>query len=204
MLKNKRRIGEISLILGLLSAIFLNIAHFDAACEDLRHNVLRLHIIANSDSREDQELKLLIRDEILAATPDVFKDKTDITDAEESVAVNLPVFKEIAEKVLKENGAEYSADAMLGDSYFETREYDDFTLPAGTYRSLIIKLGKAEGKNWWCVVFPAVCLPSAAPEAKLTDSTSEESANIAQNPDKFIMRFKAVEIYENFKKRFMG
>ena len=98
-------------------------------------------------------------------------------------------------------GVGYGAAAEIGNSYFETREYDTFTLPAGNYRSLIIRLGKAEGKNWWCVVFPAVCIPAAAPGAELSDSTSEASAEIAEHPQKYIMRFKAVEIFEDFKRR---
>ena len=95
----------------------------------------------------------------------------------------------------------YGAEASVGDSYFETREYEDFTLPAGNYRSLIIRLGSAEGKNWWCVVFPGVCVPAAS-DARLSDSTCEESASIAEHPKKYEIRFKAVEIYEDIKKFF--
>ncbi|MEE1161542.1 MAG: stage II sporulation protein R [Acutalibacteraceae bacterium] len=194
-----RRGAELSAVVGLLCAIFASMAHFEAACDDLRQNVLRLHIIANSDSEEDQAVKLLVRDKILEESTDIFAGETDLKRAEEKAAERLNEFCETAEKVLRENGFSYGASAGIGDSYFETREYEDFTLPAGNYRSLIIRLGKAQGKNWWCVIFPAVCVP-AATDASLSDSTRDTSAQIAEHPQKYVMRFKTVEIYEDIKK----
>ena len=194
-----RRGAELAVVVGLLCAIFASMAHFEAACDDLRQNVLRLHIIANSDSEEDQAVKLLVRDKILEESTDIFAGETDLKRAEEKAAERLNEFCETAEKVLRENGFSYGASAGIGDSYFETREYEDFTLPAGNYRSLIIRLGKAQGKNWWCVIFPAVCVP-AATDASLSDSTRDTSAQIAEHPQKYVMRFKTVEIYEDIKK----
>ena len=194
-----RRGAELSAVVGLLCAIFASMAHFEAACDDLRQSVLRLHIIANSDSEEDQAVKLLVRDKILEESTDIFAGETDLKRAEEKAAERLNEFCETAEKVLRENGFSYGASAGIGDSYFETREYEDFTLPAGNYRSLIIRLGKAQGKNWWCVIFPAVCVP-AATDASLSDSTRDTSAQIAEHPQKYVMRFKTVEIYEDIKK----
>ena len=194
-----RRGAELSAVVGLLCAIFASMAHFEAACDDLRQNVLRLHIIANSDSEEDQAVKLLVRDKILEESTDIFAGETVLKRAEDKAAERLNEFCETAEKVLRENGFSYGASAGIGDSYFETREYEDFTLPAGNYRSLIIRLGKAQGKNWWCVIFPAVCVP-AATDASLSDSTRDTSAQIAEHPQKYVMRFKTVEIYEDIKK----
>lgn len=196
-----RHAVELSVLFGLLCAVLLSTARFDAACDDLRHNVLRLHIIANSDSDADQAVKIKVRDRILEETSAVFENKTNLDEAENAVWERLGEFEEIAKSVLCENGFDYGASAELGTDYFETREYESFTLPAGNYRSLIIRLGKAEGKNWWCVVFPAVCVPAASPDARLSDSASEESALIAEHPQKYIMKFKAVEIYEDFKRR---
>ena len=198
-----RRAAELSAVVGLLCAIFASFAHFEAACDDLRENVLRLHIIANSDSEADQAVKLLVRDKILEESSDIFAGETDLKEAEEKAAEKIGKFCETAELVLSENGFSYGASAEIGDSYFETREYEDFTLPAGNYRSLIIRLGKAEGKNWWCVIFPAVCIPAAG-EASLSDSTSDTSAQIAEHPQKYVMRFKTVEIYEDLKKFLNG
>ena len=201
MVKNifSRRAAELSAVIGLLCAIFASMAHFEAACDDLRQNVLRLHIIANSDSEEDQTVKLLVRDKILEESTDIFAGETDLHKAEKKAAEKIGDFCETAERVLSENGFSYGAEAEIGESYFETREYEYFTLPAGNYRSLIIRLGSAEGKNWWCVIFPAVCIP-AATDASLSDSASSTSAQIAEHPQKYIMRFKTVEIYEDLKK----
>ena len=198
-----RRAAELSVLFGLLCAIFASMAHFEAACDDLRQNVLRLHIIANSDSEADQAVKLLVRDRIIERSADIFEGETELYRAEEKAGERLNDFCETAERVLAENGFSYGATAEIGVSYFETRKYDDFTLPAGNYRSLIIRLGKAEGKNWWCVVFPAVCIPAAS-SADLSDSTSSESAKIAESPERYVMRFKTVEIYEDLKKFLNG
>lgn len=201
MVKNifSRRGAELSAVVGLLCAIFASMAHFEAACDDLRQNVLRLHIIANSDSEEDQAVKLLVRDKILEESTDIFAGETDLHKAEQRAADKLNEFCQTAEQVLLENGFSYGAEAEIGDSYFETREYEDFTLPAGSYRSLIIRLGEAKGKNWWCVIFPAVCVPAAS-DASLSDSASSTSAQIAEHPQKYVMRFKTVEVYEDLKK----
>lgn len=194
-----KRAIELSVFFGLLCAVFMSFSHFNAACDDLRSNVLRLHIIANSNSDADQELKLKIRDKILEQTSYVFNGQITLEEAVTSVELSLDEFERIANEVIAENGFDYSAKAEVGECYFETREYEDFTLPAGNYTSLIVRLGEAKGKNWWCVVFPAVCVP-AATDASLSDSTSEESAEIAECSQRYVMRFKAVEIYEELKK----
>ncbi len=196
----KKRI-KLSLLCGLICAILLSMTQFNVLCEDLRQNVLRLHIIANSDSVADQQLKLKIRDEILKETGQTFVGVTDLETAQKNTEKNLSKFEDIANRVIKENGFSYKAKASLGDAFFETRHYDTFSLPAGNYRSLIIQLGKGEGKNWWCVVFPAVCVPAAV-DGNLRDSVSENSAQIAEQSDRYIVKFKAVEIYEKIKNFF--
>ena len=97
-----------------------------------------------------------------------------------------------------ENGFNYDAVAYVEEKYFDTRVYDEFTLPAGYYPSLVIELGEAKGKNWWCVVFPTVCIPAAS-KGDLSDSVNAESANMAKQGSRYIMRFKTVEIYEKIK-----
>ncbi len=196
----KKRI-KLSILFGLICAILLSMTQFSALCEDLRQNVLRLHIIANSDSVADQELKLKIRDEILAQTGETFVGVTDLATAESKAKENLQNFEKIADNVIKENGFNYKAEVSLGECFFETRHYDTFSLPAGNYRSLIIRLGKAEGKNWWCVVFPAVCIPAAS-DGNLRDSVSDSSAEVAENSERYIVKFKAVEIYEKLRNLF--
>lgn len=192
---------KLSLLCGLVCAVLLSLTQFEVLCEDLRQNVLRLHIIANSDSDFDQQLKLKVRDEILSETGQEFSDVSDLETAEKLTEKNLAKFENIAKRVIKENGADYDVEVTLGDAFFETRHYDTFSLPAGNYRSLIVKLGKGEGKNWWCVVFPSVCV-SAAGEGDLRQSVSEESVSVAENQDKYIVKFKVVEIYEKIRNFF--
>lgn len=197
----KRRNIELSILFGLIFAILLSFARFDATCSDIRENVVRLHIIANSDSKADQELKLKIRDEILKLNGDIFENTENYEEALLITEKNLSLFEDTANRIIRENGFNYQATASIGDTYFETREYETFTLPAGTYKSLNIRLGKAEGKNWWCVVFPAVCIP-AATDRDLSKSVSDEGVKITSNPQKYVMKFKAVEIFEDIKKLF--
>ena len=189
---------KLSILFGLISAMLLSVSHFNVLCDDLRENVLRLHIIANSDSVADQNLKILIRDEILNETSDLFLNVTDLEDAKQKVGISLNEFEEIAKRVIVENGFNYDAVAYVEEKYFDTRVYDEFTLPAGYYPSLVIELGEAKGKNWWCVVFPTVCIPAAS-KGDLSDSVNQESANIAKQGSRYIMRFKTVEIYEKIK-----
>ena len=191
---------NLALFFGLMCAVFLSFADFNASCEDLRTNVLRLHIIANSDSIADQQLKLKIRDSILKESTDLFSEAKDTEEALLIAEDNIELYCNIANRVIAENGFSYKATARVGKSYFETREYEDFTLPAGYYKSLIISVGEAKGKNWWCVIFPEVCIPAAT--GSLSDTVSEKSSEVANQSNRYIMRFKAVEIYENIKKLF--
>lgn len=192
---------ETGVLFGLICAVVLSFARFEARCDELRQNILRLHIIANSDSDADQSLKLAVRDEILKDSIDIFKECDSVESAAQTAESQLSRLNDIANKVIKQKGFDYTAEVSLGDSYFNTREYDDFTLPAGVYKSLIVKLGKAQGKNWWCVVFPCVCVPNAA-DASLSDSVSQGSAYTAENAQKYVIKFKTAEIYEDIKRIF--
>ena len=199
MKKGIRKNVEIGVLFGLVCAVALSFSRFEARCEELRNGVLRLHIIANSDSKEDQNLKLAVRDEILQNGVDIFKNCDTVDDAILTADSNIDKINQIVEKVIKEKGFDYGAKVSVGDKYFDTREYDDFTLPAGTYKALIVDLGEAKGKNWWCVVFPCVCVPTAS-DSSLTDSVSYDAANMAKNAPKYEIKFKSIEIYEQFKK----
>lgn len=191
-----------ALLSGLICSVFLSLAQFNVACDDLRTNVLRLHIIANSDEEADQILKLKVRDAILENSGELFSGAEDIDQAVLTVQNRLSEFEAKAQGIVKTSGFDYSVTARVGESYFETREYNDFTLPAGEYTSLIITLGEGAGKNWWCVIFPEICLPAAMKEASLSDTVTQNSAQIAEEPERYIMGFKIVEIYEDLKKSF--
>ena len=187
-----------AILLGLIFTIVLSLSRFNASCEDMRQNILRIHIIANSDSKADQEVKLKVRDALLKECGELFSDCESLEIAEEKAKENTDKFKNISERVLKENGFNYKSAAKIGKSFFDTREYEDFTLPAGYYNSLIITLGEGKGHNWWCVIYPSVCIGSSG--EKLEKAVSKKSSEIAENPQKYKIKFKAVEIYEKLKK----
>lgn len=189
------------ILIGLIAAVFLSFTDFDAKCENLKESVLRLHILANSDSAQDQELKLKVRDAILKECSEEFLNCKDLDSAIITAKADTKKLKNIADETIKKEGYNYSSQVFIGESFFETRVYDDFTLPAGNYKSLIIKLGKAKGHNWWCVVFPSVCLPAAS-GAKLSDSAEINAAQMAESPQKYIMKFKTIELYETVRKKF--
>ncbi len=195
--KNLRKNIEIGVLFGLVCAIILNFAHFSAACEDLKSSVLRLHIPANSNSEFDQEVKMAVRDRIIEENSEMFSGCSDLASATAAAERNIARFEDTANRVLEEYGADYRATAAVETVYFDTRVYEDFTLPAGYYRALDIKLGKAQGKNWWCVIFPRVCLTAAS--GNLSDSAAAESERIAENAPKYVMKFKLAEWYEELK-----
>lgn len=128
---------------------------------EVRSETLRLHIIANSDSDFDQELKLKVRDRILEATGELFAEVSGKTEAVAAAEYSSDDIKKIAEAVIKEEGYDYSVQVEVTEMWFETRSYDGFTLPAGDYDAVRIIIGAGEGKNWWCVMYPALCIPGA-------------------------------------------
>ena len=191
-----------AVIFGFICSVFWSFADFDASCEELRHNVLRLHIVANSDSEADQTLKLKIRDAVLKESDTLFQNSTDLQSAINEAQKNLEIYEKIANEVIAETGKTYTATAKIGKAFFDTRVYEDFTLPSGEYKSLIINIGEAKGKNWWCVIFPSVCVPTDK-TASLGDSVGKKGTHIAENSENYIIRFKTVEIYEKIKRKLL-
>ena len=124
----------------------------------LQENFLRLHVVGASDSKEDQDVKLLVRDAVLASLEDGLDDLTDPAAAYDYVARMLPKVKEAADRCLQAAGLSDTVAVSLTEEAFPTREYDTFSLPAGVYQALRVVIGEGEGKNWWCVVFPQLCV----------------------------------------------
>lgn len=126
----------------------------------LNEELIRLHVVANSDSREDQEVKLQVRDAVIESLEADLKSLGDVEQAKAYLQENLPKIQAVANQTLKKAG--YSGDAVVSlcKEAFDTREYDTFSLPAGIYEALRIVIGEGEGHNWWCVVFPTLCVPA--------------------------------------------
>lgn len=189
----KLRMLEISAVIALFVCI-ISCVSFENDCEDIRENVLRLHVIADSDSEEAQSVKLKVRDALLSEGRELFEGNSDIEEAETSISENLELMKAAAERTLRENGYTYSAEIELTECYFPTRQYGNVTLPAGNYNALRVVLGEGEGHNWWCVMFPPMCLPAAGKdEAKLNDVLDEKSIDIVTGGKKYEVRFWIVE-----------
>ena len=127
----------------------------------LQDSIIRLHVIANSDSREDQAQKLRVRDAVLEYLNPLLADVTSFADAQTKIEDNIACIEEIVIDLLNREGTDMPVKVSIKDNSFDTRYYDTFALPAGVYRSLQIELGNADGQNWWCVAFPALCIPSA-------------------------------------------
>ncbi len=183
--------------LGLIIAVILsNIGSFigdGMRLERLRGSVLRLHIIANSDSEEDQRLKLCVRDALLANEEEIFGEAGSLAEAELAAEEKLPEIVRIAEETLRAEGCRDSVRAEIADVEFDERTYGDITMPAGTYRALRVTIGEAKGHNWWCVMYPPLCIPAACGVTDDKDAEdvyfSRSELDILRKPKKYRVRF---------------
>ena len=173
------------LTFSILTALILPLSAVLPSASDLTiyEKIIRLHVLANSDSDADQALKLRVRDGILETVAEIVGDITDRDAAEAALREQLDKIESAAADVLRREGSDYSVSVTLTKEAYPTREYENYTLPAGTYTSLRVLIGEAEGHNWWCVLFPQLCIgmqdapdvtviaePDALIEAGLTPS----------------------------------
>lgn len=196
---NRRRRAALSLALGLIVALTAALLPLGAACAEIRESVFRLHVIANSDSAEDQALKLRVRDALLEKTGDLFREASDAAEAERIAREALPLLTETARAVLIEAGCRDAVSVTVGAARFGTREYEDFALPAGEYRALRVVIGEGKGKNWWCVLFPAVCLPSAS--ASIDEALDPAAAALVKDKTVYRPAFAVVEWFESLREK---
>ena len=184
-------------IIGLYVLLGFLPIHSEAAIYD---NVLRLHVLANSDSSEDQALKLEVRDRILEETATLFKDCKSKDEAREAVESNLDKIREIAEQTVREAGYEYGVSVSLGEEEYPTKNYEECCFPAGEYLSLRVMIGEAEGENWWCVLFPPLCLDAAGESREVfaeVGLTDEQYSFITDTDNaQYKVRFKLLEVIE--------
>lgn len=169
--------------------------------------IIRFHVIANSDSDEDQLLKYQVKDTLVESLKPYLKDAEDIKEARDILARMLPFIQNIVARVIEKNGYEYSVAASLSSSYFPMKVYGDYTFPPGTYEALQVKIGSAKGKNWWCVMFPPLCFVDETYsivdencDKKLKYLLTEEELNqIRSNKPPVKVRFK---LFDSIKKLF--
>ena len=196
----KLRLFEIALMLG--AALFLTSGALALQTGDqLAEKVVRLHVIANSDSDADEALKLQVRDRVLERAEALLRQCESRQDAEKLLQSRLFELRRIALEEIRANGFDYDAAVRLTEMEFPTREYDSFALPAGNYLALRVVIGEGAGKNWWCVVFPPLCAAASAdvPASALAAGLSEEQVGLITEADGYVLKSKLVEFWEQLR-----
>lgn len=177
-MKKKLNFILILTILIFLYIVLLSFNYSQALSYNLSDSVFRLHIIANSDSSADQELKLKVRDNIIEYMNTLTSSSSDKKDVISMVNNHLDSFKEIALNTIKENGYNYDVNIEIGNFHFPTKSYGDISFPAGNYDALKIEIGDAIGQNWWCVLFPPLCFVNSSTGVVPDDSKNTLKENI--------------------------
>ena len=213
-MKSKINFILILIILIFIYIFLLSINYTQAVSLNLSDSVFRLHIIANSDSSDDQNLKLKVRDNIIDYM-NTLTENTSNKDEVISIASNhLNTFIEIALNTIKDNGYNYNVNIEIGNFYFPTKSYSNISFPAGNYDALKIEIGKAIGQNWWCVLFPPLCFVNSTTGIVPEDSKNilkenmdsesykhiNEGNNNETNTSDIKIKFKIIEFFNNLKK----
>ncbi len=171
--------------------------------DNLYDSVIRIHVLANSDSAQDQKTKLAVRDEILAFSREHLTLGATREEAKEELERNLEQMEIVAKHTLLKRGMDHNVHVSIGEEYYPTREYDALSLPAGTYLSLRVQIGEANGKNWWCVLFPPLCLSSATSTEDALAGAGMDEENIATvvgEEKNYVIRFKLLEFLGKTRK----
>ena len=205
-MKNLKKI-LIILILFITYILLSIFSYSNAVSRDISNSVFRLHVIANSNSKEDQDLKYALRDELIKYMNSISENVSSKEEAIKLANENKDEFYAIAKKVISDNGFNYDVNIEIGNFAFPTKTYGDISLPTGFYDALKVEIGNATGQNWWCVMFPSLCFVDVSegivPEESKEDlqlSMQEEDYNlIASNEAQYKLKFKLVELFENAK-----
>ena len=186
--------------MGLLSCAYLQTQQ-----RQLAEKLVRLHVVANSDSPSDQAIKLRVRDAVLAAAEPVLGSADD---PEQALAAELPALECAAAEMLRALGREESVSVTLQNERFPTRDYETFSLPAGVYRTLRVTIGAGEGHNWWCVIFPSLCVPATADgfadAAAAGGFTDAEISLMTRANGAYVVKFRSLELLQALKKYLFG
>ncbi|MBQ7118170.1 MAG: stage II sporulation protein R [Clostridia bacterium] len=194
---------EISALIALLFTVISTLS-FESSCDGIREKVLRLHVIAASDSASDQSMKYAVRDELLRDGESIFRGSETLFQAEERIGASLDLLRRSAESTLKSLGCDYPVSVVLGRTYFPTRQYESITLPAGYYNAVKVIIGEGKGKNWWCVMFPPMCLPAAVKDSpSLDEILTDTEEEIVKGGKKYEIKFWFVEKYYELKEKFI-
>ena len=200
----KKRV--VSLILLAASALTVTLcAVLQAQSQRMADKIIRLHVVANSDTSADQAVKLAVRDAVLREAGRVLDGAED---PKQAVAAQLPALEAAANAELQRQGSEDLARVSFRRELFPTREYDTFSLPAGVYDSLRVTIGQGEGHNWWCVIFPSLCVPATADGFAEAAAAGGEAAGeirlLTQADPAYTVKFRSLELLQALKSRLFG
>ena len=187
---------EVALMIGLMAAVLAG-AWLGEEQTALADKVIRLHVIANSDSGADQTLKLAVRDRVLEAAEGLYPPDADLEQARAVLEENLEALAAAGQAEVEARGYGYPVTARLERCWFPTKEYGDFALPAGTYEALRVVIGDGAGENWWCVAFPPLCLGAASEtvdEAAQAGLFTDGQAKLIRQEEGYVLKFKCLEL----------
>ena len=201
--KRKVKLFLISLIIGMCVTSVLSVYSKDIV-EGISDSVVRLHVVANSNSDEDQALKLKVRDEIIKKLEPLLASSESTEETKKVIKANLGFIEEEVEKTIKKYGYTYGVTVNFDNYYFPTKQYGNVQFPKGNYDALKIVIESGKGNNWWCVLYPALCfaensngtLPEES-EAKLKNTLSHDEYDIVTSKSKFNFKFKIVEWFSS-------
>ena len=197
-----------TLLIMFLLFVYVLIAassYTKAVCTDIANNVFRLHVIANSDSEEDQNLKYIVRDSILSYVNGILENINNKEDVALTINNHIDEIKNIAQQAVYNEGFTYDVEIEVGNFKFPTKTYGNISLPPGLYDALRVKIGNASGKNWWCVMFPPLCfvdvssgiVPEDSKELMESNLSSEDYALVSSSKNTTKIKFKVVEVLQN-------
>ncbi len=189
-------------LLVMLAMVMLTGAAALRKQDQLQQKMIRLHVVANSDSDQDQALKLQVRDRVLAFTEQTMRAAADREAANQTLRVSLPAIEQMAEETLRENGCGDSVEVRLEPAEFPLKAYDGFRLPAGEYMALRVLIGEAAGQNWWCVVYPPLCMTAASDvqETGIACGMEQEELDLMQEAgEEYQVKFRCVELWEQLR-----
>ena len=192
---------ELALLLGLCAAMLWGAWSMQRQ-DALAQKMIRLHVIANSDSDADQALKLEVRDRVLDFTTTVLQRSADMEDAQIRLREELTRIEDIAQREIAAQGYDYPVTAQLASAEFPLKEYDGFSLPAGEYMALRLVIGEGEGRNWWCVVYPPLCTAAAAdmPQTAIHAGLTDDDVSLITGEDTgYVLKFRSVELWEQLR-----
>ena len=181
------------------------ISYAQTVSSNISKSVFRLHVIANSDSQEDQNLKYIVRDNLLSYMNEICANVNNKAEAIEIAKQNEAEFKQIAIQTIQEQGYSYDVNISIGNFEFPTKQYGDISLPAGYYDALRVEIGEAKGQNWWCVMFPPLCfvdissgiVPEESKELIQNNLNEEEFALVSDHNPEIQFKFKLLEFFTN-------